>query len=78
MDLWKLEAELSIRAHLGLMDGAPVLHPVVTEPGALYGADTLLGVTGETPDYDKFMAMLTMPNVMLSMLVDPEQTPKHC
>ncbi|WP_235735344.1 hypothetical protein [Nocardioides alcanivorans] len=77
VDLWKHEAELSIRTHLGLMDGAPVIHPIVTEPGALYGSDTSLGITDETPDQDKFMAMLTMPNVLLSMLVEPEQTPKH-
>jgi hypothetical protein len=54
-----------------------VLHPIVTEPGALFGCDTTLGITDETSDFDKFMAMLTMPNVVLDMLVDPERTPKH-
>lgn len=77
VDLWKHEAELTIRAHLGLTEGAPVVHPIVTEPGALYGSDTSLGISDETPDADKFLAMLTMPNVLLSMLVDPEQMPKH-
>lgn len=77
VDLWKHEAESTIRAHLGLTAGAPVVHPIVTEPGALYGSDTTLGISDETSDADKFLAMLTMPNVLLSMLVDPEQTPKH-
>lgn len=43
LDLWKHEAEMTMRGHLGLMEGAPVLHPVVTEPGALFGSDTSLG-----------------------------------
>jgi hypothetical protein len=77
LDLWKHEVELTIRGHLGLMESAPVLHPIVTEPGALFGSDTTLGITDETPDMDKFMAMLTMPNVVLDVLVDPERTPKH-
>jgi hypothetical protein len=77
VDLWKYEAELTIRGHLNLMEVAPVVHAIVTEPGALYGSDTSLGIADDTPDQDKFMAMLTMPNVLLSMLVDPEQTPKH-
>ncbi|MDQ1103744.1 hypothetical protein [Nocardioides zeae] len=77
VDLRKQEAELTIRAHLGLTAGAPVVHPIVTEPGALYGSDTTLGISDETSDADKFLAMLTMPNVLLSMLLDPEQTPKH-
>ena len=33
LDLWKHEVELTIRGHLGLTEGAPVLHPIVTEPG---------------------------------------------
>ncbi|HEY3685105.1 MAG TPA: hypothetical protein VGL93_18880 [Streptosporangiaceae bacterium] len=77
LDLWKNEAELTIRGHLGLMESAPVLHPIVTEPGALFGSDTTLGITEKTPDMDKFMAMLTTPNVVLDVLVDPERTPKH-
>lgn len=77
LDLWKHEVELTMRGHLRLTEGAPVLHPVVTEPGALFGSDTTLGITAETPDFDKFMAMLIMPNVVLNTLVDPERTPKH-
>jgi hypothetical protein len=77
LDIWKHEVELTIRGHLGLTEGAPVLHPIVTEPGALFGSDTTLAITAETPDFDKFMAMLIMPNVVLDTLVDPERTPKH-
>jgi hypothetical protein len=77
LDLWKHEVELTIRGHLGLIESARVLHPIVTEPGALFGSDTTLGITDGTPDTDKFMAMLTMPNVVLDTLVDPERTPKH-
>jgi hypothetical protein len=77
LDIWKHEVELTIRGHLGLTEGAPVLRPIVTEPGALFGSDTTLAITAETPDVDKFMAMLTMPNVVLDTLVDPERTPKH-
>ncbi|WP_409180128.1 hypothetical protein F9C11_26815 [Amycolatopsis sp. VS8301801F10] len=76
-DIWKHEVELTIRGHLGLTESAPVLHPIVTEPGALFGSDTPLAITADTPDFDKFMAMLTMPNVVLDTLVDPERTPKH-
>lgn len=53
-----------------------MLHPIVTEPGALFGSDTSLGITNDTPDLDKFMAMLTMPSVILDVLIDPERTPK--
>lgn len=77
LDLWKHEVELTIRGHLGVAEGAPVLHPIVTEPGALFGSDTTLGITAEMPDFDKLMAMLIMPNVVLDTLVDPERTPKH-
>lgn len=77
LDLWKHEVELTIGRHLGLAEGATVLHPITTEPGALFGSDTRLGITAETPDFDKFMAMLTMPNVVLNTLIDPERTPKH-
>lgn len=71
LDLWKHEVELTIRGHLGLMEGAPALHPIVTEPGALFGSDTTLSIADETPDIDKLMAMLTMPNVVLDVLIDP-------
>lgn len=77
LDLWKHEVELTIRDNLGLTEGAPVLHPIVTEPGALFGSDTTLGITDATPDSDKFMAMLIMPNVVLDGLVDPERVQKH-
>ncbi|MCK2243738.1 MULTISPECIES: hypothetical protein [unclassified Crossiella] len=77
LDIWKHEVELAIRGHLGLMEGAPVLHPIVTEPGALFGSGTTLAITTETSDFDKFMAMLIMPSVVLDTLVDPERTPKH-
>lgn len=77
LDIWKHEAELTIRGHLRLSDGAPVVHPVMTEPGALFGSDTTLGISDEMPDADKFMAMLTMPCVVLDQLVDPERVPKH-
>jgi hypothetical protein len=36
-----------------------------------------LAITSETPDFDKFMAMLVMPNVVLETLVDSERTPKN-
>ena len=77
LDLWKHEVDRSIRERLGLMENAPVLHPIVTEPGALFGSDTSLGITDDTPDLDKFMAMLTMPSVILDVLVDPERIPKN-
>lgn len=77
LDLWKHEADLTIRDHLGLTEGLPVLHPIVTEPGALFGSDATLATPSDGPDIDRFMAMLTMPNVVLSTLVDPELTPKH-
>ncbi len=77
LDLWKHEVDLTIRGQLGLTEGASVFHPIVTEPGALFGSDTKLGITHETPDFDRFMAMLSMPNVVLDTLVDPERTPKH-
>jgi len=77
LDLWQHEVELSIRRHLGLMENAPVLHPIVTEPGALFGRDTSLGITDETPDLDKFMAMLTMPSVILDVLIEPQRMPKN-
>ena len=76
LDLWKHEVELTIRGLLGLEEGEP-LHPIVTEPGALFGSDTGLGISAATPDLDKFMAMLIMPNVVLNTLVHPEPTPKH-
>ncbi len=75
LDVWKHEAELTIRSHLGLMQDA-VLHPIVTEPGALFGSDATFGISNETPDKDKFLAMLTMPCVILDTLVDPERIPK--
>ena len=64
-NLWKHEVDLSIRDHLDLTENAPVLHPIVTEPGALFGSDTPFGITDETPSLDKFMVMLTMPSVMV-------------
>lgn len=76
LDLWKQEAELTIRDHLGLPEVGHI-YPIVTEPGALFGSDTRLGITNETTDVDTFMAMLTMPNVILSSLIDPETMPKH-
>lgn len=36
LDLWKHE------------ENAPVLHPIVTEPGALFGSDASFGITDET------------------------------
>lgn len=77
IDLWKHEVDRSIRERLGRTENAPVQHPIVTEPGALFGSDTSLGITDETPDMDKFMAMLTMPSVILDTLVDPERVPKN-
>jgi hypothetical protein len=77
LDLWQHEVELSIRRHLGLMENAPVLHPIVTEPGALFGRDSSLGISDETPDLEKFMAMLTMPSVILDVLTEPERMPKN-
>ena len=77
LDIWRHEAELTIRGHLRLLEGAPVVHPVSTEPGALFGSDTTLGISDEMPDADKFLAMLTMPCVVLDILIDPERAPKH-
>lgn len=77
LDLWKHEVDLSIRRHLDLTEDAPALYPTVTEPGALFGSDTSLGITDETSDLDKFMAMLTMPSVILDVLIDPERMPKN-
>jgi hypothetical protein len=77
LDIWKHEAEVTIRGHLMLSEGAPVVHPVSTEPGALFGSETTLGISDEMPDADKFLAMLTMPCVVLDTLVDPERAPKH-
>ena len=77
LDIWKHEAEMTIRGHLRRLEGAPVVHPVMTEPGALFGSDTTLGISDEMPDADKFLAMLTMPCVVLDALVDPERAPKH-
>lgn len=77
LDIWKHEAELTIRGHLRLLEGAPVVHPITTEPGALFGSDTTLGISDEMSDGDKFLAMLTMPCVVLDLLVDPECAPKH-
>lgn len=76
-DMWQQEVDLSIRRHLGLRMSAPVSHPIVTEPGALFGKDTSLGITDETPDQEKFMAMLTMPSVILDLLIEPQRTPKN-
>lgn len=76
LDLWKHDVGRSIRERLDQIENAPVLYPIVTEPGALFGNDTSLGITDETPDLDKFMAMLTMPSVILDVLIDPERTPK--
>lgn len=77
LDLWRHECELTIRKHLELTANAPVLHPIVTEPGALFGRATSLGITDQTPDWDKFMAMLTMPTVILDVLIDPKRMPKN-
>lgn len=76
LDLWKHEVDRSIRLHLGLTQDSPVLHPIVTEPGALFGRYTSLSITDETPNIDKFMAMLTMPSVILSQLIDPKTIEK--
>lgn len=77
LDLWKHECEASIRKHLGLTENTPLLHPIVTEPGALFERETSLGITDQTPDPDKFMAMLTMPGVILDALIDPDPMPKN-
>lgn len=77
LDLWKHEVNLSMRGHLDLTENVPVLHPILTEPGALFGSETSLGITDETSDLDKFMAMLTMPSVILDVLIDPERMPKN-
>ena len=76
LDLWRHEVDQSIRALLGIQQDAPVLHPIVTEPGALFESGTSLGITDETPALDKFMKMLTMPSVILDLLVDPERIPR--
>lgn len=75
LDIWKHEAEMAIRSHLGLGSDAPVLHPIVTEPGALFGSDAAPSMN-ELTDEEKFMAMLTMPCVILDALIDPERVQK--
>ncbi len=77
LDLWQHECELAVRRRLDLMENAPAMHAIVTEPGALFGRDTALGITEQTPDMDKLMAMLTMPSVVLDALIDPDRMPKH-
>lgn len=77
LDIWKHEAEMTIRGHLRRLEGAPVVHPVMTEPGALFGRDTTRGISDEMPDADKILAILTMPCVVLDALLDPERAPKH-
>lgn len=77
LDLWKHEAELTIRGDLGVLEDSPTMYPILTEPGALFGSDTSLGISPEMSDIDKFMTMLVMPNVVLDRLIDPELTPKH-
>lgn len=76
LDMWKHEAESTIREHLGIPQGR-TLYPIVTEPGALFGADTSLGISPNSSDADILRAMLTMPSVILSMLIEPERLPKH-
>lgn len=76
LDLLKHEVDRLIRERLDLWANADMLYPIVTEPGALFGSDTSLGITDETPDIDKFMAMLTMPSVILDVLIEPERKPK--
>lgn len=76
LDLWKREAETTIHKLLGLSSDQP-FYPISTEPGALFGEATGLGISDETPDEEKFMAMLTMPNVILSSLVEPDAEAKH-
>ncbi|MBM9468407.1 hypothetical protein [Nakamurella leprariae] len=76
LDLWQHECEVSIRKHLGLTQNAPILHPIVTEPGALFGRETSLGITDQTPELAKFIAMLTMPSVILDALLDPDRMPR--
>lgn len=77
LDLWKHEADLTMRSHLGMSQDPPTMHPITTEPGALFGSDTSLGITAETPEPDMFMAMLTMPHVVLDLLLEPERVPKN-
>lgn len=76
LDLWKQEAELTIRDQLGLPNIGRI-YPIVTEPGALFGSDSKMGIAKEMTDVDTFIAMLTMPNVILGMLIDPKPLPKH-
>ena len=76
LDLWKWEAEATIYQHLNLP--TPVVpHAISTEPGSLYESGTNLGINDDTPYGDIFLAMLTMPNVLLSSLIEPDSLPKH-
>ncbi|MEV6361345.1 hypothetical protein [Nocardia asteroides] len=77
LDLWRHEVDRSIRQCLDRSESVPALHPIVTEPGALFGRNSSLGITDQTPDQETFMAMLTMPMVILDMLIDPERIPKN-
>ncbi|WP_240372163.1 hypothetical protein [Brevibacterium zhoupengii] len=76
IDIWKREAERSMRSCIGLEDSS-AFHTILTDPGALFSEDTGLGVAENASDCEKFQAMLTMPNVILSMLINPEQLPKE-
>lgn len=76
LDLWKLEAEATIYRYLD-RTAPPMPHAISTEPGSLYESGNKLGISADTSDHDIFLAMLTMPNVLLSSLIEPDPTPKH-
>ncbi|MBE7195224.1 MAG: hypothetical protein INR66_22450 [Gordonia polyisoprenivorans] len=76
LDLWRSEAEQSMREYLQI-DPVAAPYPIVTEPGALFGRGTSLAVDTESADYQIFLAMLTMPCVLLDVLIDPERTEKN-
>lgn len=76
LDLWKQEAQETIRAYLDLSPQNPRA-PIVTEPGAMFGSDTNLGISDQHTDEEILMTMLTMPNTVLNILIEPDSMPKH-
>lgn len=75
LDLWKWEAQEAIHKHLDRQVPTPP-PPISTEPGAMYESASNLGISADSNDNEIFMAMLTMPNVTLSSLVEPDLLPK--
>ena len=76
LDVWRHEATTTMAQRLGTMSEGASFHPITTEPGALFGSDTSLGLSPRAEDHEIFLAMLTMPNTVLDVLVNPEAMAK--